>query len=110
MTCTNEASTPVTCPIEASTHGTCSNEALSMDMITIEEGELLEGIRNVVFNKEYVKEAVIITSEIGHITGVVESIEHLLIMLVCWLLDVLLPSMVNGCSYSSCWHVGYWNA
>ena len=32
----------------------------------------------------------------------------LLIMLVCWLFDVLLPSMVNGCSYSSCWHVGYW--
>jgi hypothetical protein len=23
-------------------------------------------------------------------------------------LDVLLPSMVNGCFYSSCWHVGYW--
>ena len=32
----------------------------------------------------------------------------LLTKLVCWLLDVLLPSMVNGCSYSSCWHVDYW--
>ena len=32
----------------------------------------------------------------------------LLTKLVCWLLDVLLPSMVNRCSYSSCWHVGYW--
>ena len=32
----------------------------------------------------------------------------LLTKLVWWLLDVLLPSMVNGCSYSSCWHVGYW--
>jgi hypothetical protein len=32
----------------------------------------------------------------------------LLTKLVCWLLDVLLPSIVNGCSYSSCWHVGYW--
>ena len=51
-----------------------------MEMITIEESELLKGIRKVVekecFNEECVKEAVIVTSEIGHVTGVGDSIEH----------------------------------
>ena len=51
-------------------------DMLSREMITIEEGELLEGIRNVVLNEECVKEAVIVTSEIGHVTGVVDSLGH----------------------------------